>query len=76
MFLIIKCYSYFKDNKGETVRRLLESVSQMQVSCSSLQTASKNNDEQQIANFNISIRNSAYAIAKETKQIVTAYTTR
>ncbi|KAI4461175.1 g protein-coupled receptor kinase interacting arfgap [Holotrichia oblita] len=65
-----------EDNKGETVRRLLESVSQMQVSCSSLQTASKNNDEQQIVNINNSIRNSAYAIAKETKQIVTAYTTR
>ncbi|KRT81895.1 Ankyrin repeat-containing protein [Oryctes borbonicus] len=65
-----------EDNKGETVRRLLDGVSHIQVSCSCLQAASKNKDEQQIANHNSSIRTWAYTIAKETKQIYTAYTTQ
>lgn len=60
---------------AELIRSLKDTVQQLQVECSALQMANKNREESQIDFYVVKIKECAYNIAKDTKEIVTKYTT-
>lgn len=66
---------FFKDVDAELIRSLRDTVHHLQVECSTLQLANKNREEGQIDFYVARIKECAYNIAKDTKEIVTKYTT-
>lgn len=64
-----------EDVDAELTRSLRDSVQQLQVECASLHRANKERDESQIDFFVGKVKECAYNIAKDTKEIVTKYTT-
>ncbi|XP_071050195.1 ARF GTPase-activating protein Git isoform X2 [Onthophagus taurus] len=61
------------ENKTEATRNLLDNVYRLQSACSNFVKANKTGDQQQSQLCFQGIREWAYEIAKETKQIVTKY---
>lgn len=66
----------FKDVDAELIRSLQDTVQKLQVECSALQVPNKNRDESQIEFYVAKIKECAYNIAKDTKEIVTKYTSQ
>lgn len=60
---------------ADLIRSLRDTVQHLQMECSSLQLVSKNRDEGQVDFYVGKIKECAYNIAKDTKEIVTKYTT-
>lgn len=66
---------FLKEVDADLIRSLRDTVQHLQMECSSLQLASKNRDEGQVDFYVVKIKECAYNIAKDTKEIVTKYTT-
>lgn len=63
-----------QENGNEVSKRLLDSALQLQMNSACLQTANKANDLSQTDYYLHKVRENAYEIAKDTKEIITKYT--
>lgn len=63
----------FQANCNEVVQRLLESASRLHTECVGLQLTSKTGDTQQMDCYLRQVQLCAYEIAKDTKELVTQF---
>lgn len=63
-----------KEVDSELIRSMKDTVQQLQMECCALQIANKNREESQIDYYVARIKECAYNIAKDTKEILTKYT--
>lgn len=66
---------FLKEVDADLIKSLRDTVQQLQMECSALQLASKNREEGQMDFYVVKIKECAYNIAKDTKEIVTKYST-
>lgn len=65
-----------QENNSDVVRHILDCVQHLQINCMGLQNANNSADEQLADNYIQKVRQCAYEIAKDTKLLVTKYTSQ